>query len=97
MKRVTINPNYIPNFGEWFYRVNRQNYWMKHPKKVYQPRREDSLVNNPSLRGSVSCMIGRNTFSLTFNSDVATALDIGHKESLSYEIMGRQLIIRKME
>jgi hypothetical protein len=34
---------------------------------------------------------------LTFNSDVATALDIGHKESLSYEIMGRQLIIRKME
>jgi hypothetical protein len=42
-------------------------------------------------------MIGRNTFSLTFNADVASALDIGHRESLSYEVMGKQLIIRKME
>jgi hypothetical protein len=70
---------------------------MKHPKKLYQARREDALVNNPSLRGSVSSMIGRNTFSLTFNADVATALDIGHKDSLTYEVMGKQLIIRKRE
>jgi hypothetical protein len=70
---------------------------MKHAKKLSQQKREDNLVNNPSLHGSVSSMIGRNTFSLTFNADVASALDIGHKESLRYEVMGKQLIIRKME
>ena len=70
---------------------------MKHAKKMSQQRREDNLVDNPSLQGSVSSMIGRNTFSLTFNADVASALDIGHKEPLSYEVMNKKLIIRKME
>ncbi|HEV2877866.1 MAG TPA: hypothetical protein VGW09_11375 [Nitrososphaeraceae archaeon] len=70
---------------------------MKHPKKLYLSRREDSSVQNPIVRGFVSSMIGRNTFSLTFNADVAAALNIEHKDSLSYEVTGKELIIRKME
>ena len=77
--------------------VTGKKYRMKHGKKLSQQGREHNLVNNPSLLGSVSSMIGRNTFSLTFNIDVANALDIEHKESLSYEVLGKQLIIRKME
>jgi hypothetical protein len=40
-------------------------------------------------------MIGKDTISLTFNIDVATALKFGHKESLRYEVTGDHLIIRK--
>jgi hypothetical protein len=40
-------------------------------------------------------MVGKDTFSLTFNSDVATALDFDHKEILRYEISGDRLVISK--
>jgi hypothetical protein len=40
-------------------------------------------------------MIGKNVFTLTFNVDVARALNFRHNESLNYEIINNQLIIKK--
>jgi hypothetical protein len=40
-------------------------------------------------------MVGKGTFSLTFNLDVATALDFDHKETLRYEVSGDRLVISK--
>jgi hypothetical protein len=40
-------------------------------------------------------MIGKSVFTLTFNVDVARALNFQHNESLSYNIIGNQLIIKK--
>jgi hypothetical protein len=40
-------------------------------------------------------MIGKNVFTLTFNVDVAHALNFGHNESLNYKIINNQLIIKK--
>ena len=39
-------------------------------------------------------MMGK--MSLTFNVDVARALNFRHNESLNYEIINNQLIIKKM-
>ena len=70
---------------------------MKHPKKqLYQKFNGPTEQNNPSNSGTVTSMVGKDTFSLTFNIDVASALDIGHKETLKYEVNGDQLIIRKI-
>jgi hypothetical protein len=40
-------------------------------------------------------MIGKSVFTLTFNIDVARALNFKHNESLSFNIIGNQLIIKK--
>jgi hypothetical protein len=42
-------------------------------------------------------MIGKNVFALTFNVDVALALNFKHNESLSYEIVNDRLIIKKRD
>jgi hypothetical protein len=70
---------------------------MKHPKKqLYQKFNVSTEQNNPSNSGTVTSMVGKDTFSLTFNIDVASALDIDHKETLKYEVSGDQLIVRKI-
>jgi hypothetical protein len=40
-------------------------------------------------------MVGKDTVSLTFNINVAIALNFEHKESLRYEVIGNRLIIMK--
>jgi hypothetical protein len=40
-------------------------------------------------------MIGKSVFTLTFNIDVARTLNFKHNESLSFNIIGNQLIIKK--
>jgi hypothetical protein len=69
---------------------------MKHPKKQLHQKLNGSPGLNDALHnGSVTSMVGKGTFSLTFNIDVATALNFDHKESLSYEVNGDRLIVRK--
>ena len=70
---------------------------MKHPKKqLHQKLNGSREQNNASNSGTVTSMIGKDTFSLTFNIDVATALDFDHKETLGYEVSGDRLIIKKL-
>jgi hypothetical protein len=69
---------------------------MKHPKKQQRQRFSEGVEqNNMSRNGTVTSMVGKDTFSLTFNSDVATALDFDHKETLKYEVSGDRLVISK--
>jgi hypothetical protein len=69
---------------------------MKHPKRQSNQRFNGSLENKgTSLSGTVGSMIGKDTFSLTFNINVATALNFEHKESLRYEVVNDRLIIMK--
>ena len=69
---------------------------MKHPKRQQHQRlNEDVEQNNVSRNGTVTSMVGKDTFSLTFNLDVATALDLNHKETLRYEVSGDRLVISK--
>jgi hypothetical protein len=69
---------------------------MKHPKKQQRQRFSEGVEqNNMSRNGTVTSMLGKDTFSLTFNSDVATALDFDHKETLKYEVSGDRLVISK--
>jgi hypothetical protein len=69
---------------------------MKHPKKqLYQKLNRTAEQNNTLNSGTVTSMVGKDTFSLTFNIDVATALDFEHKETLRYEVSDDRLVIRK--
>jgi hypothetical protein len=68
---------------------------MKHPKRQRQRFNEGVEQSNILRNGTVISMVGKDTFSLTFNSDVATALDIDHKETLRYEVSGDKLVISK--
>lgn len=69
---------------------------MKHPKRQQHQRLNESVEqNNVSRNGTVTSMVGKDTFSLTFNLDVATALDLDHKETLRYEVIGDRLVISK--
>lgn len=69
---------------------------MKHPKRQQSPRFNEGVEqSNLSRNGTVTSMVGKDTFSLTFNSDVATALDFDHKETLRYEVSGDRLVISK--
>jgi hypothetical protein len=69
---------------------------MKHPKRQQRQRFNDGAEqSNLSQNGTVTSMVGKDTFSLTFNSDVATALDFDHKETLKYEVSGDKLVISK--
>jgi hypothetical protein len=64
---------------------------MKHPK------RNSSKQQNANVFGDTTSMIGKDILTLTFNVDVARYLDFKHNESLSYEIAGKKLIIKKKE
>jgi hypothetical protein len=69
---------------------------MKHPKRQHRQKFDVGVEkSNLSRIGTVTSMIGKDTFSLTFNSDVATALDFDHRETLRYEVSGDRLVISK--
>jgi hypothetical protein len=69
---------------------------MKHPKRQSNQKFNGGIQNkDTSLSGTVTSMIGKDTVSLTFNLNVATALNFEHKEPLRYEVMGDRLIITK--
>ena len=71
---------------------------MKHHKKQQRPRQKENNSNeqnNAISSGKVTSMIGKSVFTLTFNVDIARALNFQHNESLSYSIIGNQLIIKK--
>lgn len=71
---------------------------MKHHKKQQHPQQKknnSNEKNNAISSGKVISMIGKSVFTLTFNVDVARALNFQHNESLSYNIIGNQLIIKK--
>jgi hypothetical protein len=69
---------------------------MKHPKKQLHQKLNESPEPNDALHdGTVTSMVGKGTFSLTFNIDVATALNFDHKETLRYEVIDDRLIVRK--
>jgi hypothetical protein len=69
---------------------------MKHPKRQSNQKFNGGLESkDTSLRGTVTSMVGKDTVSLSFNINVATALNFEHKESLRYEVVGDRLIITK--
>ena len=71
---------------------------MKHHKKQQHPQQKknnSNEKNNAISSGKVISMIGKSVFTLTFNVDVARALNFQHNESLSYSIIDNQLIIKK--
>jgi hypothetical protein len=70
---------------------------MKHPKKQQYPqqKKNNNEQNNIVSSGKVTSMIGKSVFTLTFNVDVARALNFKHNESLSFRIIDNQLIIKK--
>jgi hypothetical protein len=71
---------------------------MKHHKKQQHPQQKknnSNEKNNAISSGKVISMIGKSVFTLTFNVEVARALNFQHNESLSYNIIGNQLIIKK--
>jgi hypothetical protein len=69
---------------------------MKHPKKQqHTQQKKNNEKNNAISSGKVTSMIGKSVFTLTFNVDIARALNFQHNESLSYNIIGNQLIIKK--
>lgn len=67
---------------------------IKHHKKE---RHQNKITkeNNSINSGNATSMIGKNVLTLTFNVDVAYALNFKHNESLSYEIINDRLIIKK--
>jgi hypothetical protein len=71
---------------------------MKHhkkPKRSQQKKNDTNEQNNIISSGKVTSMIGKSVFTLTFNIDVARTLNFKHNESLSFNIIGNQLIIKK--
>ena len=71
---------------------------MKHHKKQQgsqQKKNNSKEENNAISSGKVTAMIGKSVFTLTFNVEVARALNFQHNESLSYNMIGNQLIIKK--
>ena len=70
---------------------------MKHPKKQLHQKLNGSLEPNDAVHnGTVTSMVGKGTFSLTFNIEVANALNFDHKETLRYEVIDDLLVIRKI-
>ena len=71
---------------------------MKHHKKQQRSQQKKNNIseeNKAISSGKVTAMIGKSVFTLTFNVDIARALNFQHNESLSYNIIGNQLIIKK--
>jgi hypothetical protein len=71
---------------------------MKHhkkPQRSQQKKNDTNEQNNIISSGKVTSMIGKSVFTLTFNIDVARTLNFKHNESLSFNIIGNQLIIKK--
>ncbi len=71
---------------------------MKHHKKQQRSQHKKNNIseeNKAISSGKVTAMIGKSVFTLTFNVEVARALNFQHNESLSYNIIGNQLIIKK--
>ncbi len=69
---------------------------MKHPKRQSNQKFNGGLeAKDTSLSGTVTSMVGKDTVSLTFNINVALALNFERKESLRYEVIGDRLIITK--
>jgi hypothetical protein len=66
---------------------------MKHHKKQIS----SSQQQKSSVLGDATAMIGKNILTLTFNIDVANRLDFKHNESLVYEIVNKQLVVKKKE
>jgi hypothetical protein len=69
---------------------------MKHRKRQSNQKFNGGLeAKDISINGTVTSMVGKDTFSLTFNINVATALNFEHKEPLQYEVVGNRLIVMK--
>jgi hypothetical protein len=69
---------------------------MKHPKRQANVKFNGGTGQDVALlNGTVTSMVGKGTFSLTFNIDVAAALGFDHKETLRYEVSDDRLIIKK--
>jgi hypothetical protein len=66
---------------------------MKHHKKQFG----SSQQHKSNMFGNATAMIGKNILTLTFNIEVASQLDLKHNESLAYEIVNNQLVVRKKE
>jgi len=66
---------------------------MKHHKKQFG----SSQQHKSNVFGNATAMIGKNILTLTFNIEVASRLDLKHNESLAYEIINNQLLVRKKE
>ncbi len=66
---------------------------MKHHKKQFG----SSQQHRSNVFGNATAMIGKNILTLTFNIEVASQLDLKHNESLAYEIVNNQLVVRKKE
>jgi hypothetical protein len=66
---------------------------MKHHKKQFG----SSQQQKSNIFGNATAMIGKNILTLTFNIEVANQLDLKHNESLVYEIVNNQLVVRKKE
>ena len=66
---------------------------MKHHKKQFG----SSQQHKSNVLGNATAMIGINILTLTFNIEVANQLDLKHNESVAYEIVNNQLIVRKKE
>jgi hypothetical protein len=66
---------------------------MKHHKKQFG----SSQQHKSNVFGNATAMIGKNILTLTFNIEVASQLDLKHNESLAYEIVNNQLVVRKKE
>jgi hypothetical protein len=66
---------------------------MKHHKKQFG----SSQQHKSNVFGNATAMIGKNILTLTFNIEVANRLDLKHNESVAYDIVNNQLIVRKKE
>jgi hypothetical protein len=66
---------------------------MKHHKKQFG----SSQQHKSNVFGNATAMIGKNILTLTFNIEVASQLDLKHNESLAYQIVNNQLVVRKKE
>ena len=66
---------------------------MKHHKKQFG----SSQQHKSNVFGNATAMIGKNILTLTFNIEVANRLDLKLNESVAYDIVNNQLIVRKKE
>ena len=64
---------------------------MKHHKKQFG----SSQQHKSNVFGNATAMIGKNILTLTFNIGVASQIDLKQNESLAYEIVNNQLVVRK--
>jgi hypothetical protein len=77
----------------WNYCSKIDGINMKHHKKEFN----SSQQQKTTVFGSATAMIGKNILTLTFNIEVANQLDLKHNESLIYEVVNKQLVVRKKE